>query len=122
MTTGNVWFRRFYDTCKKLSPLIKFRRIKYGFWRIYWKGAYIGECYDNMPPHGYDKLEDDVRLINQSYYEEYEDRVKTTRQIKNFVEGFYDSINSLRTRLYMLKNNLEFRQNAQKAYQSFYVK
>ena len=119
---GNNWFRRFYRDCKKISPLIRFKKIKFGFYRIYWKNAYIGECYDNMPPKGYDKEEDDVRYMNQSYYEEYEDKAKLTRQIKNFVEGYYDSINTIRTRIYMLKNDYEFRNNAQKAFRSFYVK
>lgn len=119
---GNNWFRRFYRDCKKISPLIRFKKIKFGFYRIYWKNAYIGECYDNMPPKGYDKEEDDVRYMNQSYYEEYEDKAKLTRQIKNFVEGYYDSINTIRTRIYMLKNDYEFRNNSQKAFRSFYVK
>ena len=119
---GNVWFKRFVRSCKSISPLIKFRRIKYGFYRIYWKGAYIAECYDTLPPKGYDKLEDDIRFLNQSYYEEYEDRAKLTRQIKNFVEGYYDLIDTMKTRVYMLKNDREFRDNAIKAYRKFYVK
>lgn len=119
---GNIWFKKFKAKAEKLSPHIKFKRIKYGFYRVYWDNSYICECYNNMPPKGYDILEDDIRLINQSYYEEYEDRAKLTRQIKNFVEGYYDSIDTLRTRVYMLKNNLEFRTTAKKAYQRFVVK
>lgn len=119
---GSPWFKRFYRELKNLSPHIRIRRIKFGFYRIYWQNAYIGECYDNMPPKGYDKTEDDVRFMNQSYYEEYEDAAKLTRQIKNFVEGYYDSIKSLKTRVYMLKNDQEFRKNAKDAYRSFYVK
>ena len=119
---GNIWFKRFKSECERMSPHIRFKRIKYGFYRIYWRGAYIGECYDTMPPKGYDKLEDDVRYLDQSYYQEYEDSAKLTRKIKNFVEGYYDLIKQFKTRIYMLKNDLEFRQNAQKAYQQFYVK
>lgn len=119
---GNIWFRRFVNECKKISPLIRFKRIKFGFYRIYWKGAYIGECYDNMPPEGYDKLEDDVRFMNQSYYEEYEDSAKLTRQIKNFVEGYYDSIDKIKTNIYQLKHSHEHREAARKAYAQFYVK
>lgn len=122
INTGNVWFRRFYRECKKLSPHIRFRKIKFGFYRIYFQSAYIGECYDNMPPKGYDKEEDDVRFMNQSYYEEYEDSAKMTRQVKNFVEGYYDLINTFKTRIYLLKNNREYRDDAKKAYQQFYVK
>ena len=119
---GNSYFRRFKANAEKLSPHIKFRRIKYGFYRIFWDSSYIGECYSYMPPKGYDKLEDDIRFINQSYYEEYEDRAKMTRQIKNFVEGYYDSMDMLRTRVYMLKNNQEFRKTAKDAYKQFIVK
>lgn len=122
MISGNIWFKKFKAEAEKLSPHIKFRRIKYGFYRIYWDNAYIMECYNQMPPKGYDKTEDDVRFMNQSYYEEYEDKAKLTRQIKNFVEGYYDSINTLKTRVYMLKNNYEFRDTAKKAYAQHYVK
>lgn len=119
---GNVWFKKFVRDCRRMSPDIIFRRIKFGFYRIYWRGAYIGECYNNMPPKGYDKLEDDVRFMNQSYYEEYEDSAKLTRQIKNFVEGYYETIKTFKTRIYMLRNNQEFRNSAQMAYRKMYVK
>ena len=120
--SGNIWFRRFRRECHRISPHIQFRRIKFGFYRLYFKGAYIGECYDSMPPKGYDKTEDDVRFMNQSYYEEYEDSAKLTRQIKNFVEGYYDSIDKLRTNIYQLKHSHEHLSAAQKAYRQFYVK
>lgn len=119
---GNGWFQRLKREIERISPDVQFRKIKFGFYRIYWRKAYIGECYDSLPPKGYDKTEDDVRFMNQSYYEEFEDSAQLTRQIKNFVEGYYDTIKTLRTRLYMLKNNQEFRDNAQKAYRTMYVK
>lgn len=105
-----------------MSPHIRFKRIKYGFYRIYWKNSYIGECYKEMPPKGYDKTEDDVRYINQSYYEEYEDSAKLTRQIKNFVEGYWDNLDKIRTNMYMIKHSAEHRKNAESAYRQFYVK
>lgn len=120
--TGNVWFRRFRDECLRSFPDLRFKKIKYGFYRIYWRGAYIGECYDTMPPKGYDKEEDDVRFMNKSYFEEFEDKAKLTRKIKNFVEGYYDLRDTFKTRIYMLKNDLEFRKNSQTAYRQFYVK
>ena len=122
MIVGNIWFKRFYKEATQMSTRISFRRIKFGFYRIYWDNAYIGECYDNMPPKGYDIVEDDVRYMNQSYYEQYEDSAKMTRQIKNFVEGYYDSIKTLRTRVYMLKNDQEYRKTSANAYKQFYVK
>ena len=119
---GNTWFKKFKAEAERLNPHLRFRRIKYGFYRIFWDDAYIGECYSIMPPFGYDKTEDDIRFLNQSYYEEYEDKAKMTRQIKNFVEGYYDSLQTLKTRVYMLRNDMEFRKNAKQAYAQLYVK
>lgn len=119
---GNYWFTKFKEDAEKLSPFLRFRRIKYGFYRIYWQDAYIGECYSMMPPYGYEKTEDNVRFMNQSYYEEYEDSAKLTREIKNFVEGYAESLDMLKTRIYMLRNNQEFRKEAKNGYKQMYVK
>lgn len=75
-----------------------------------------------MPPKGYDKVEDDVRFMDRSYYEQYEDSAKLTRQIKNFVEGYFDSIKDFKTRMYMLRHDNEFYENSRKAYYQLYVK
>lgn len=75
-----------------------------------------------MPPKGYDKTEDDVRFMDRSYYEEYEDSAKLTRQIKNFVEGYFDLSKDFRTRMYMLRSDNEFYENSRKAYSQLYVK
>jgi hypothetical protein len=119
---GSRWFRRLVKEIKKLSPDFKIVHAKYGFYRIYWRNAYIHEVYDSMPYKGYDIEEEDLRNVSQSYYEEYEDSNEITRKIKNYVEGYWDSFDTIRTRLYMLKNDEEFRNNAQKAYQQFVVK
>lgn len=119
---GTVWFRRFRRECEALSPHVKFRSIKFGFYRIYYKGFYIGECYKEMPPHGYDTEEDDVNLSKQSYFEEYEDSAEMTRKLKNFVEGYYDAKKTFRTRMYMLRTDDEFYKTSKKAYQQMYVK
>lgn len=120
--SGSKYFNRFLEEVSRLSPHIKLRRIKFGFYRIYYKGFYIGECYKEMPYKGYDILQEDPGFLNQSYYEEYEDSAKLTRHIKNFVEGYWDSIKTLRKRLYLLKHDNEFYQNSKKAYQQFIVK
>ena len=119
---GNSWFKRFEKECKRLSPHIRFKLIKYGFYRIYYKGFYIGECYKEMPPKGYNTFEDDVRVESQSYYEEYEDSVKMTRQIKNFVEGYYDITKQFRTRMYMLRSDNEFYNTSRDAYKQISIK
>lgn len=123
MKKGSIWFRKIKDDCAKISSQIRFKRIKYGFWRIYWGNSYLHEVYEEMPQFGYDFLEDDVHFQeSQKYYEEYEDSAKLTRMIKNYVEGYWDSLDRIKTRAYLLKNNDEFRDNAKKAYQQFIIK
>lgn len=123
---GSIWFRRFRRECERMSPHIRFKRIKYGFYRIYWVGggepAYIHEAYKEMPYKGYDFDEDDFRLEQLSLYEQYEDRAALTRKLKNFVEGYIDSIRKMERRIYMLKNDAEFRKEATKAYRTIRVK
>lgn len=123
---GSYWFNRFRKDCEKMSSHIKFRRIKMGFYRIYWTGggepAYIGECYKEMPEVGYEWYDVDPRLESQKYHEEWEDSVELTRKIKNFVEGYWETLDRIRTRVYMLKHNKEFYQNAVKGYRQMVVK
>ena len=123
---GTYWFRRLVKDCERMSPYIKFKRIKYEFYRIYWIGggesAYIGECYASMPEIGYEWTDIDARLDSKKYYEEYEDRTALTRKIKNFVEGYWETLDHMQTRIYMFKNNKEFRDQARKAYSQFIVK
>jgi len=119
---GSRWFRRLIRDCKRISPHIRFVRVKYGFYRIYWKRSYVHEVYSEMPQMGYDFIDLDPRFENKKYYEEYEDHGELTRKIKNYVEGYWDSIDRIRTRVYLLKNNKEFNEQASKAYQEFVVK
>lgn len=123
---GSRWFNRFVKEALELSPHLVFRRIKYGFYRIYWvnggEPAYIGECYKDMPEKGYEVVDIDQNLDSRKYYEEYEDQIQLTRKIKNFVEGYWDNIDRLRTKVYMLKNNKEFRETATRAYRQFVIK
>ena len=121
-----IWFKRFKKECKKISPHIKFVRVKYNFHRLYWinggEPAYIHEVYDYMPYKGYDIEEKDPRFQSREYYEEYEDQAELTMKLKNFVEGYWDSINTIKKRIYMLKNDKEFRKTASEAYRSVRVK
>lgn len=75
-----------------------------------------------MPFKSYEIEEKDIELISQKHYEEYEDNFTLTRNVKNYVEGYVDSIDTLRTRIYMLKNNKAFREEATKAYRQVKVK
>lgn len=122
MTEGTRWFRRLIKDCKSISPHIRIKRIKLGFYRIYYNDAYLHEVYKEMPEHGYDIDDIDPRFENQSYYEEYEDNAELTRKIKNFVEGYWESIDRIRTRVYMMKNDKEFQTNAKNAYKQMRVK
>lgn len=122
---GNYWFKRFQKEMKRIDPHIHVKRIKYGYYRIYWMGggenAYLGECKKEMPEVGYDIEEKDIFLEDQKYYEEYEDQIELTNKIKNFVEGYWDSIGSLTTRVYQMKNDKEFYKTATKGYQTMRV-
>lgn len=126
MTEGSIWFKRFYKECKKISNHIKFKRIKYGFYRIYWQGggnsAYLYEVYKEMPSKGYDIEDLNMKLEDKKYYEEREDNVELIRRIKNFVEGYYDSMPKIKRRIYMFKNNKEFRDTAINGYKTRVVK
>ena len=119
---GTRWFRRLYKDVMRMSPHFRFKRIKLGFYRIYWKQAYIHEVYKDMPEKGYDIEEYDPRFEGQSYFEEYEDDAELTRKIKNYVEGYWDSLDRIRTRTYLIKNSKEFNEEATGAYQQMVVK
>lgn len=122
MIIGTRWFRRFYKECKAISKHIKFVRVRLGYYRLYWRGAYIHEVYSKMPEFGYDIEDYDPRLENQSYFEEYEDMGDFSQKIKNYVEGYHDSIERIKTRIYMMKNDKEYNERATKVYQQFIVK
>lgn len=122
MNYGSRWFRRFYKYCKKLDPHLRFKRIRLGYYRIYWKDKYLYEVYKEMPQFGYDWDDLDPRLEDQKYYEEYEDTTELTRKIKNFVEGYWEAVDRIRTRVYLLRNNKEFNENAGNAYKQMRVR
>lgn len=105
-----------------MSRHIRIKRVKLGFYRIYWKQAYLHEVYKEMPLIGYDMDDLDPRYESLKYYEEMEDSEEITRKIKNYVEGYLDSIERIRTKVYMMKHNKEFNDNATRAYSQMIVK
>lgn len=119
---GSRWFRRLVKDARKISRDLRFVPVKLGFYRIYFRNAYLHEVYKEMPQKGYDMDDLDPRFENQKYYEEYEDSGEITRKIKNFVEGYWDSLDTLRTRVYMMRHDKEFNERTTKAYSHFYVK
>lgn len=118
---GTYWFNRLMKECKQISPYIRFKRIKYGFYRIYFRQAYLHEVCKDLGPNGYDFEMQDPRFRSQKYFEEYEDQAELTMNIKNFREGYYDSIQRIRTRVYMMKNSAEFYKEARNAYKQMRI-
>lgn len=122
INTGSRWFQRLYLDCKAIDRNIRFKRIKHGFYRIYWRQSYLHECHKEMPLIGYTFEDYDPRFENKSYYEEYEDNADLTMKIKNFREGYYDALGTIRRRCWLMRNNDEFNQRASRAYQQIKVK
>ena len=61
-------------------------------------------------------------MEDKKYFEEYEDHAELIQKIKNFKEGYWDSMDRLKTNIYLMKNNKEHRKEAQMAYQEAVVK
>ena len=119
---GSIWFRKFINKVSKLDSNIRVKRIKLGFYRLYWRRAYLHEVFKNMPVKGYDFEHYDPRFENKSYYEQYEDRAELTRKIKNCVEGYYDSLKTLLLRAYQMRNDKEFNEHATRAYSHMVIR
>lgn len=119
---GSHWFKRLVKDIEKIDPYLRLKRIKFGFYRIFWKDIYIHEIYKECPQIGYDIIEEDLRIQDQKYFEEYEDNAENIRKVKNYKEGYWDSIDRIKTRVYMMRHDKEFHNNAKKRYQQFIVK
>lgn len=126
MIEGSSYFQRFVRECKAMSPHIKFVPIRHGYYRIYWVGAgeraYMHEVYKYMPNRGYQLEFKDLNLVSERYYQEFEEQIKYTRLLKNYVEGYTDAIERMRTRVYMFKNDKAFRTEACKAYKQVKIR
>lgn len=103
------YFKRFKRECEHISPHIKFKKIKHGFYRIYWKHIYLYECSENMPYRGY-SIEIENPMVNESkrFYEEYEENIEMIKIMKNFVEGYSESIDHVRRRVWLHRHDREF--------------
>ena len=102
-----------------MSPHIRFVRARYGFYRVYWKDAYIHEVFKEMPLLGYDFEDEDVFIKESlSNYEEFEDSNDLVMMIKNFREGYWDALDAIRTRVYLIRHDKEFNERAHAAYKT----
>jgi len=122
MIEGSHYFRRFAKDLKRISPHFRLVKVKYGFYRIYWKSAYIHEVSKDMPVRGYDVEVYNPRLQNKSYYEEFEDNADVIQNVKNFREGYWDSLDVIKTRFYLLKHDAEFNKTSTNAYKQVVIK
>lgn len=123
---GSLYFRRFLKDLKRMSPHLVLVPITHGYFRLYFinggEGAYIHEVWKWMPYRGYELEYKDIELISKKYFEEYEDQLTMNRKVKNFVEGYWDCLDRVKTRLWLLKNDKAFREEATKAYRQVVVK
>lgn len=119
---GSLWFRRLLKDLKKISRHIRVKRIRNGFFRIYWKDAYIYEVYKEMPARGYGIETVDPRFESKKFWEEKEDRADLTRQLKNFVEGYYDALDHIKTSVYQMRHNKEHYELTRKGYSQTVIK
>ena len=119
---ASYWFKRFKKEVEEMYPHIRFRPLNSGFWRIYWKDHYIGEAFEEMPPKGYDIYDYDPRLSSQSYVEKYELHDEMVRKVKNFIEGYYDNIESVHRKMYLLFHSQEYFKRSQGAYSQMVIK
>ena len=119
---ASQFYKRFKRECRKISPHIRFKRIRCGFVRLYYKSSYLHEVDENMPYHGYDFEVYNPRLENRSFYEEHEDNLDVIKTVKNYKEGYIDAIDTIRTRMYLHRHSAEFNDNAEKAYRQMVVK
>ncbi len=119
---GSIWFRRLIRELFKVSRHFRVRRISHGFYRIYWKDAYVHEVYKEMPYKGYtwyteSPYKESLRLI-----QDWEQDGEIQRKVKNFVEGYAEASKAILLRVYQFKNNDEHYQIAKQMYKQVVVK
>jgi len=118
---GTQYFRRFVKEARRISPHIRIKRINHGFYRVYYKNFYIGECYKEMPIKGYDLYDIDARFEDKKFCESKEDRGELTRKVKNYVEGYVEAYDMLKTNMYLLRHSKEHHDEAQLAMEGMKV-
>lgn len=119
---GSYWFRRLLKDIKKIDNNLVVKRAPHGFYRVFFKRAYIHEIYKECPMIGYDFEIDDPSLESKKYYEELEDGNEITRKVKNYKEGYWDSLDRIKTRVWLMRHDKEYNENATKAYQQMVVR
>lgn len=119
---GSYWFRRLMRDLSVMSKHFKVRRIREGFYRIYWKDAYVHEVFKEMPMRGYTIYTESPYKESFKLMQEYEQDGEIQRKIKNFVEGYYESKRAIKLRLYQFKNSKEHYNTAKDMYKHVVIK
>jgi hypothetical protein len=119
---GSYWFRRLVRELYSKSKDFRVRRIRHGFYRIYWKGAYVHEVYKEMPYRGYSWYTDSPYKDSLKLMQEWEQDGELQRKIKNFVEGYAEASRAIMLRVYQFKNNREHYKIARDMYKQLVIK
>jgi len=119
---GSKWFKRLCKELRHTSKHFRIVRIRMGFYRIYWKDAYVHEVYKEMPYKGYSWYTDSPYKESLKLMQEYEQDGELQRKVKNFVEGYTEASRAIKLRMYQFKNNDEHYQTAKDMYKHVVIK
>ena len=119
---GSRWFKRLYKELKQQSRHFRIKRIRHGFYRVYWKDAYVHEIYKEMPYRGYSWYTDSPYKESLKLMQEYEQDGEIQRKVKNFVEGYSEASKAIKLRMYQFKNNDEHYKVAKDMYKHVVIK
>jgi len=119
---GSPWFRRLVRELYATSKHFRVIRIRCGFYRIYWKDAYVHEVYKDMPQHGYEWYTESPYRESLKLMMEYEQDGELQRKVKNFVEGYEEASKAIKLRVYQFKNNDEHYRIAKDMYRNLVIK
>lgn len=119
---GSKWFRRLCRELRSMSKHFRIVRIRHGFYRIYWKDAYVHEVYKEMPYRGYEWYTDSPYKESLKLMQQYEVDGEIQRKVKNFVEGYTEASKAIKLRMYQFKNNNEHYETAKDMYKQVVIK
>jgi hypothetical protein len=71
---------------------------------------------------GHDIEEKNWNMEDFSYYRQMDDLADQTARLKNFREGYVETLDMLRTRTFMIKHNKEFYERARQGYSQLRIK
>ena len=106
----------------KKSKHFKVRKIRHGFFRIYWKDAYVHEVYKEMPMRGYTWYTESPYKDSLKLVQEWEQDGEIQRKVKNFVEGYWEALKAIELRVFQFKNNREHYDLAKDMYKNVVIK